>query len=125
MIGKFKKTKIKEFVDGNVDLKDQRNLTFREFLNGEIFTRSFVTNQLPFVLYITFLAFLYIGHQYKIESLLSRLTEVNKELRELKSEAITTSSELMFISKQSQVYKRVKEEGLGLEPLSEPPRLLK
>ncbi|MBN2164742.1 MAG: hypothetical protein JW717_00530 [Marinilabiliaceae bacterium] len=119
-----KREKIKEFIDGNDDLKDLKKLSFREFLNGEIFTRSFVSNQLSFFLFITFLAFCYIANHYKVEALLTELSIVNSELKELRSFSITTSSELMQISKQSQVLRQVRLNGLELEPLSEPPRLL-
>lgn len=120
-----RKDKIKEFIDGNDELKDLKNLSFREFLNGEIFTRSFISNQLRFILFATFLAFCYIANHYKVESQLTELSKINSELKELRSMSVTTSSELMHISKQSQVLKRIKESGLDLEPLSEPPRILK
>jgi hypothetical protein len=125
MFGKNNTEKIKEFIDGSDDLKEMKRLSFREFINGEVFTRSFITKKLSFVLFLAFLAFVYIANHYKVESLLTRLTLMNKELKELRSEAVTTSSELMHISKQSQIERRLKEEGIDLEPLSEPPRLLK
>jgi hypothetical protein len=48
--------------------------------------------------------------------------ELQKEINELRAEAITTSSELMFISKQSEVVKLVKKRGIDLEESVEPPR---
>ena len=47
------------------------------------------------------------------------------ELQDLKYEAITTSSELMQMSRQSEVVRRVQEAGLGLEVLKTPPGILK
>lgn len=119
------KEKIKEFIDGNDELKDLKSVSFRDFLNGEIFTHSFFSKHLKYVLFVTFLAFCYIANHYKVESLLSEMSKVNRELKELRSMSVTTSSELMHISKQSQVLKQVRSKGLKLEPLSEPPRLLK
>jgi hypothetical protein len=124
MFGKDNKEKIKEFIDGSEDFKEIKNLSLRDFLNGEVFTSAFVTKKLSYILFVALLAFIYIANHYKVESLLTELTLVKKELKELRSEAITTSSELMQISKQSQVEKRLREEGVGLEPLSEPPRIL-
>jgi hypothetical protein len=119
------KEKIKEFIDGNEDLKELRSVSFREFLNGEVFTRAFVTTKLSFVMFVAFLAFCYIANHYNVESLLTELAIKNKELKELRSEAITTSSELMNISKQSSVLRQLRENGMTLEPLAEPPRILK
>jgi len=119
------KEKIKEFIDGNEDLKELRSVSFREFLNGEVFTRAFVTTKLSFVMFVAFLAFCYIANHYKVESLLTELAIKNKELKELRSEAITTSSELMNMSKQSAVLRQLRENGMTLEPLAEPPRILK
>jgi hypothetical protein len=124
MFGKDNKDKIKEFIDGSEDFKEIKSLSFRDFLDGEVFTRAFVTKKLSFVLFVVLLAFVYIANHYKVERLLTELATVKRELKELRSEAVTTSSELMLISKQSQIEKRLREEGVGLEALSEPPRLL-
>lgn len=124
MFGKDNKEKIKEFIDGSEDIKEIKSISLREVLSGEIFTKPIVTKKLSYILFVAFLAFCYIANHYKVESLLTELTLMKKELKELRSEAITTASELMQISKQSQVERRLHEEGLDLEPLTEPPRVL-
>ncbi|MFT3740265.1 MAG: FtsL-like putative cell division protein [Breznakibacter sp.] len=124
MFGKDNKEKIREFIDGSEDLKEIKSISLREVVSGEVFTKPFVTKKLSYVLFVAFLAFCYIANHYKVESLLTELTLMKKELKELRSEAITTASELMQISKQSQVERRLHEEGIDLEPLSEPPRVL-
>jgi hypothetical protein len=75
--------------------------------------------------FIVFLAVLYIGNRYQMEHLLDRQADLMYELKELKYEAITTSSELMNMSKQSEVMERVHEAGIELEVLKTPPRILK
>jgi hypothetical protein len=47
--------------------------------------------------------------------------ELQKEVRELRAEAISTASELENISRQSQVARMVESRGLGLEEAVEPP----
>ena len=124
MFGNIKKNKVKEFIDSHEELKELRRVSFREILNGEIFNRAIFSKQVGYVFFVTFLAFCYIANHYKVEELITRLAEVNKELKELRSEAITTSSQLMNISKQSEVMHRLQKEGIDLEPLTDPPRLL-
>jgi hypothetical protein len=116
--------KIREFIDGHEELKELKSIKVKDILNGEIFARSFFSNHLRYILFVTFLAFCYIANHYKVEALLTELSIVNNELKELRSEDATTSTELMNISKQSEVVKKVRANGLDLEPLKEPPRLL-
>jgi hypothetical protein len=47
--------------------------------------------------------------------------KIQHEVKELRFESITTASGLMYISKQSEVARLVKEKKLGLEELIEPP----
>jgi hypothetical protein len=119
-----KRNRFKEFVSSSEELKEIRNFSLKDLMNGRVLTKSFVTNQLPFVFFLVFLGFLYIGNHYKVEALMKETASLNKELKELRYEAITTSSELMFMSKQSEVLKKVEAAGVDLEELTVPPRIL-
>ena len=46
---------------------------------------------------------------------------MEQEVRELRFESITHAAQLMFMSKQSEVKKRVNKEGLNLQESKEPP----
>ena len=122
---KWKMNKITEFILSKEDMDELKNFSFRDVINGRLFTRSLITKQLFFALFLAFLGFLYIGNHYKMEGLMHQVTVLNKELKSLRYEAITTSSELMFMSKQSEVLKKIKARNLKLEELTEPPRRLK
>ncbi len=67
---------------------------------------------------------IYIGNRYHAEKVVRKTVELQNEVRELRSEAITTSAELMFISKQSEVTKLVKRKNLELEELEKPPKII-
>ena len=99
-----------------------KKISFRDFVSGRIFTREVVVKQLPYFLFLTALAFAYISNHFKVEKLLKRAAELNKEIQELQIEAITTSSDLMYFSKQSVILNKVREAGVDLEELTEPPR---
>ncbi|SMO54190.1 hypothetical protein SAMN06265379_102377 [Saccharicrinis carchari] len=115
-----KKRRDKEFVSSGAGAS--KRLSFRDFVSGRIFTRAEVVNQLPFLLFLTLLAFIYISNHFKMEKLLKEAATLNKEIQELRIEAITTSSDLMYFSKQSVILNKVKEAGVELEELTEPPR---
>ena len=91
---------------------------------SSIFSGTFLTNEknlkhLPFILFLGLMAILYIANGYYADD---RIREANKsanQLKELRSEYISTKSDLMFASKQSEVAKA--SEALGLREPVVPP----
>ncbi len=96
--------------------------SIRDLLTGNVFERFMKSENLFFLLFCFGLVILNIANHYGVESLLRENDLLKKELNNMEQEAITTSSELMYISKRSQVKKRVDELGVPLVPLAEPPR---
>ena len=119
-----RKVKNVEFIDDPVEKKEQRIGSFKGLIDGSLFTMDGVVSQLPFILFLTLLAFIYIGNRYRAEKIVRETISLQKEMKELRAEAITTSSELMSLSKQSEVAKLVERKGLGLKESVEPPSKL-
>lgn len=94
--------------------------TFAGLLNGNFLTREDVIKHLPFLFFMAFLMIVYIGYGYYVEKTVKELYRVEAELKELKSEYITTKSELMYRSKQSQVAELTSE--LGIFEATAPPK---
>ena len=69
------------------------------------------------------LAILYIGNGYYADSKIRQVNKVNNQLKELRSEYISTKSDLMFASKQSEVAKMALQIGLK-EPIVPPTKIL-
>lgn len=111
-----------EFIEEKQERKEHKFGSVKDFLDGSLIANDFVVRQLPFIVFLVFLAFIYIGNRYHAEKVVRKNAELQKEINELRAEAITISSELMFISKQSEVVKRVKQRGLDLEESVEPPQ---
>ena len=80
-----------------------------------------MVRQLPFVLFITFLIILYIGNRYHAEKVIRETMQLQTELRELRARAISTASELEFISRQSEVAKMITKRSMGLHEAVDPP----
>lgn len=91
-------------------------------ISGNIFTRDEVVKHLPFVLFLALIALLYIANGYYAEDTVRQLNKAGTELKELRSEYITTKSELMYISKQSEVANMAGEKNLGLKESIVPPQ---
>ena len=113
-----------EFIDQEEEQQDIRGFSLRGFFSGSILTQAGVVKQLPFILFLTFLALLYIGNRYHAERLVRKLNRLQTEVKDLSSEQITTASELMNIRRPSEVIKLVNERKLGLKLSEEPPMVL-
>ncbi len=89
--------------------------SIKDFIGGGFLTSENVIRQIPYILFLTLIAIIYIGNRYQAEKIVRESIVLNNEVKELRSEAITATSELMYISKQSEVAKLVKKKGLDLK----------
>jgi hypothetical protein len=92
-----------------------------ELLSGIIFSERIILRNLGYISLITFLATIYIGNRFHAEKITRETTKLMSEVKDLRAESLSTSADLMNISKQSEVVRLVKEKGLDLEELSTPP----
>lgn len=113
-----------EFIDQEQERKEIKSFSFRDLLDGSILTRSIVVQQLPFILYLAFLAVIYISNRYHAERIFRKVNEIQIEVKNLRAEQITTTAKLMNMSKPSAVSQLVEERGLELKELSRPPKVL-
>lgn len=94
----------------------------KRLMTGQV---TFISQKtLPYYIFLVGLLIIYITNNLSIEGDLRRISELTSEIKELRYESISTSSELMNMSKQSEVIRRVEAEGLNLKELTEPPRIL-
>jgi len=83
-----------------------------------------LTKNIRYVLFVIVLGIFYIANGYSTEKLHRERVALEKEVRDLRFESITAAADLMFRSKQSEVIKQVRKEGLNLEESKEPPMKL-
>ena len=94
--------------------------TFASLFSGSFLAEEITIKQLPFIFFLTFIALCYVANGYYAESTVRKISRVTNEIKELKSEFIITKSDLMFISKQSQVAKI--SEKMGVKEAVMPPK---
>jgi hypothetical protein len=82
-----------------------------------------IVKQLPFFLFLTVLAVLYIYNGHYADKTIRNINKTEKEVKELQYEYKTVKSEVMFRSQQSELAKAV--EPLGLKEMSSTPIMLK
>jgi hypothetical protein len=95
---------------------------------SSVFSGTFLGNEkslrhLPFVLFLACLAVMYIANGYYADDKIREANRISNQLKELRSEYISTKSELMFASKQSEVAKAAAQLGLK-EPVVPPVKIL-
>jgi len=103
--------------------------SYRAFVN-EIFDGSFMTKDglrrnIKLILLLVACIFVYISNHYAVIMSLSEIDTLQKELTDVKFEALTISSQLMRESRQSFVRDMVVKRGLELEDSTMPPYTLK
>jgi hypothetical protein len=117
-----RKKKTREFVDSQQEKSELKITSVRDLITGAILTRASVLKQLPFILFLVFMAIAYITNRYHAEKITRKTIELQEELNELRAQYTSTASELMFLSRQSQVLRLVEENNLGLKESRVPPK---
>lgn len=84
---------------------------------SSVFSGTFLSSDkslrhLPFILFLGFIAILYIANGYYADDLIRKENKLKQENKEKRSEYISITSELMFASKQSEVAKSAEQIGL-------------
>ena len=92
------------------------------FLWRRIFNYQSVVKQMPFFLFLTLLAVVYIYNGHYADKLNRDLGKTTRELKELKFEYKTVKGEVLFRSKQSELIKAV--EPIGLKELTTSPVII-
>ena len=93
----------------------------KELLSGIIFSDVIILRNLWYVIFLTILGALFIGNRFRAEKITRESARLTREVKDLKAESLSTSASLMYVSRQSEVYRMVHEKGLGLEELKTPP----
>lgn len=111
----FKKVNL-DFITDNDDL---RLINIDNFKKIDI--SNFIRKNIGYMIFVAALTIAYITNRYHAEKIVRGTSKMEIKLKELKSEHIAIASELMQISKQSEVAKRVRDRNINLEEATEAP----
>ncbi len=106
--------------EGN-NRKGRSGSFLKELLSGSMVSDKIVLKNFWYFILLTLLGAVYIGNRFHAEKITRETARLTREVRDLKAESLSTSADLMYISKQSEVYRMVRDKGLGLEELKTPP----
>ncbi|MFV0467782.1 MAG: FtsL-like putative cell division protein [Dysgonomonas sp.] len=84
-------------------------------VGGTVLTEDFFLKNTRFLFLVVFIVVLYIGNRYSCIEKLAKIEALQKELKDVKYESLAISSQLIGVSRQSQVQSRINKDELGLE----------
>jgi Bacteriodetes cell division protein (FtsL-like) len=106
----------------NNSKKKQKTGSFiKELLSGSMVSEKLILKNLGYVAFITLLAAIYIGNRFHAEKITRETSSLQKLVKDLRAEALATSANMMYVSRQSEVLRVVKQKGLNLEEMKTPP----
>ena len=104
----------------NKNNQDNR-ITFLYTPGGGILKEDFIVRHTKMIVLVVVLIFIFIGNRYVCMQRLREIDRLQQQLRDVRFEALSISSELTGNSRQSQIELLIEEQGIELEAAKNPP----
>jgi cell division protein FtsL len=101
--------------------KKSRKSFFSGLISGTLISESLILKDMKYSALIAVLAIIFISNKFSAERVERQIIVLEQEVRDMRAESLSVSAELGSVSRQSEITDLVKERGLGLEELREPP----
>ena len=102
--------------------KKEQSATGQKLDWKRIISHKWVVRNIPFFLFLTMLAVLYIYNGHYTDKLVLKINTTEKQIKELEYQYKTIKSDVIFRSKASELIKAVAP--MGLKELTQPPVIL-
>lgn len=100
--------------------KKEKRLSFWYILGGGVLKEDFILRHTRMIVLLVVLAFFFIGNRYTCMQKLREIDRLQQQLRDVRFEALSISSELTGNSRQSQIELLIEEQGIDLEGAKTP-----
>lgn len=116
---------IKKYTDED-DSDDMGEISFKSIFGGDILQSRFLLKQVIWFMFVVVLMIIYTANRYSAQQDIITISELREKLTEVKYNVLTQSSELMNLTRQSNVENYLKQtnDSTLLNPTS-PPFLIK
>ena len=99
--------------------------TLRKILGGDILTGNVIKSQIWLIVLIVFFVILYISNRYSVQKDLLEIDRLNKELKDAKHKALSSSSQLTEKCRESHVLEMLKNnQDSTLKMPNQPPYII-
>lgn len=102
-----------------------KGMSLKSILGGDILANDFFRRQTKLLVLIMVFVIFYISNRYSCQQQLIEIDRLEKELTDIKYDALTRSSELMEKSRQSKIEEYVSTQESELQTATNPPYLIK
>jgi hypothetical protein len=105
--------------------KDKKRSIFSpaKILKGEFLADEKVVRHLPFVIFLTGIAMVYIANAYYVERKVLKIQALNKRVKDLHTKYVSIKAELMYSMKQTEIATKLAE--TGLKEIVTPPKVIR
>lgn len=93
-------------------------------LSGNILTRAEARRAYPYLLFVAFLAFIYIGNIFRTQQLHRKHEQLAVEVKELRAKSMTLAVEKMSATRQSNILDQIERRNLELKESLIPNRVI-
>lgn len=93
-------------------------------MTGSVLSRKGVTKTYPYLVFVAFLAFMYIGNIFSMQRLHRQHAVLAREVKELRIKSMTIASECMQATRQSNIIKEIDRRGIPLKESLEPNQVI-
>ncbi len=116
---------LKKYTDEETD-DDKGELTLKSIFGGDILQSRFMLKQILWVIMVVALMIVYTANRYSAQKDIITIAQLREELQEVKYNVLTQSSELMNLTRQSnvEIYLKQTNDSTLLNPTS-PPYLIR
>jgi len=90
-------------------------------ISGTMISDSLILKDIKYSALILILGIIFIANRFSAERVEREIAVLEQEVRDMRAESLSVSADLGSVSRQSEITDLVKERGLGLEELREPP----
>lgn len=104
--------------------KGQAAKTFKNVIAGEVISSVKMEKHILYILFVIFLIIIYIGNGYQAYTVSSDNRRLQREIRELRAEFVSSQARLIDKMKLTHIKEEIARRGLDLEELRRPPYTL-
>ena len=97
-----------------------KRLTLKNIFLGDFLINDFLRRQAKLLLLITIYTVIYISNRYSVQQEMIEIDRLRKELMDIKYDALTRSSELMELSRQSRIEEYIMTRDSKLQTATNP-----
>lgn len=103
----------------------KKKTSIRNILFGDILENDLISKNYKFIVFLAFLAIVYVDNRLAIERQQIKIRELKKELTDIRYRVLTTNSEIMSKSRQSNIENYINSEGSEIKTAKTPPFIIK